>query len=54
MVTKRGIDLRGFRGWEATVPYCRHINETVTIRLGGLHSAKIVLYSVDFTEIERL
>ena len=40
--------------WESTVPYYRQINETIRERLGGLHSAKIVLYSVDFHEIERL
>ena len=40
--------------WESTIPYYRQINETVKERLGGLHSAKIVLYSVDFHEIERL
>jgi aspartate racemase len=40
--------------WESTVPYYRLINETINERLGGLHSAKLVLYSVDFHEIERL
>lgn len=40
--------------WESTIPYYRQINETVKQRLGGLHSAKIVLYSVDFHDIERL
>lgn len=40
--------------WESTVPYYRQINETVKQHLGGLHSAKVVLYSVDFHEIERL
>lgn len=40
--------------WESTVPYYRWINETVKQRLGGLHSAKLLLYSVDFHEIERL
>ncbi len=40
--------------WESTVPYYRQINETIRSELGGLHSAKIVLYSVDFHEIERL
>jgi aspartate racemase len=40
--------------WESTVPYYRVINETIKNRLGGLHSAKIVLYSVDFHDIERL
>ena len=40
--------------WESTVPYYRQINETVKERLGGLHSARIILYSLDFHEIERL
>jgi aspartate racemase len=40
--------------WESTIPYYRIINETIKERLGGLHSARIVLYSVDFHEIERL
>jgi aspartate racemase len=39
--------------WESTIPYYRQINETIKERLGGLHSAQIVLYSVDFHEIER-
>ncbi len=40
--------------WESTLTYYRQINQTVKNRLGGLHSAKCVLYSVDFHEIERL
>jgi aspartate racemase len=40
--------------WESTVPYYRTINRVVGQRLGGLHSAKILLYSVDFDEIEHL
>jgi aspartate racemase len=40
--------------WESTVPYYQRINELVKIRLGGLHSARIILYSVDFHDIERL
>jgi aspartate racemase len=50
----RVIGLIGGMSWESTVPYYRLINETVRERLGGLHSARIVLYSVDFHEIERL
>ena len=38
--------------WESTVTYYKIINETVKERLGGLHSAKCILYSVDFQEIE--
>ena len=48
------IGLIGGMSWESTVPYYRQINERVKERLGGLHSAKIILYSVDFHEIERL
>lgn len=48
------IGLIGGMSWESTVPYYRQINETVKGHLGGLHSAKIVLYSVDFHDIERL
>lgn len=48
------IGLIGGMSWESTVPYYRLINEGVKARLGGLHSAKIVLYSFDFAEIERL
>jgi aspartate racemase len=40
--------------WESTVPYYRQINETIKRQLGGLHSAKLVLYSVDFHEVECL
>ncbi|WP_298015636.1 aspartate/glutamate racemase family protein [uncultured Castellaniella sp.] len=48
------IGLIGGMSWESTVPYYRQINEAVKARLGGLHSARIVLYSVDFAGIERL
>jgi len=48
------IGLIGGMSWESTIPYYRQINETIKQCLGGLHSAKIVLYSVDFHEIERL
>ncbi|WP_444844276.1 aspartate/glutamate racemase family protein [Duganella caerulea] len=48
------IGLIGGMSWESTVPYYRQVNETVKEHLGGLHSAKVVLYSVDFHEIERL
>ena len=47
------VGLIGGMSWESTVPYYRIINEEVKNRLGGLHSAKIVLYSVEFDEIER-
>jgi len=48
------IGLIGGMSWESTVPYYRHINQVVAARLGGLHSARILLHSVDFFEIERL
>ncbi|HSQ10703.1 MAG TPA: aspartate/glutamate racemase family protein [Burkholderiaceae bacterium] len=48
------IGLIGGMSWESTVPYYRTINETIKERLGGLHSAKIILYSVDFHDVERL
>ncbi|MCD1126794.1 aspartate/glutamate racemase family protein [Jinshanibacter sp. LJY008] len=48
------IGLIGGMSWESTIPYYRHINETIRHHLGGLHSAKIVLLSVDFQEIEQL
>jgi len=50
----RTLGLIGGMSWESTVPYYRLINETVKQQLGGLHSAKLVLYSVDFFEIEQL
>lgn len=46
------IGLIGGMSWESTVTYYKIINETVSRRLGGLHSAKILMYSVDFAEIE--
>lgn len=48
------IGLIGGMSWESTVPYYRVVNETVKERLGGLHSAKVILYSVDFAEVERM
>ena len=48
------LGLIGGMSWESTVPYYREINQTVKAQLGGLHSAKIVLYSVDFAEVEHL
>ena len=47
------IGLIGGMSWESTVTYYQIINETIKRELGGLHSAKILLYSVDFDEIER-
>lgn len=48
------IGLIGGMSWESTAEYYRIINETVREKLGGLHSAKIVLVSVDFAEIEAM
>lgn len=48
------IGLIGGMSSESTVPYYRIVNQTVNERLGGLHSAKVILYSVDFAEIEAL
>jgi len=44
----------GGMSWESTESYYRAVNEGVRNRLGGLHSAKICLYSVDFEEMEKL
>jgi len=46
------IGLIGGMSWESTVTYYKVINETVKNHLGGLHSARLILYSVDFQEIE--
>ncbi|MFI8823535.1 aspartate/glutamate racemase family protein [Streptomyces sp. NPDC053431] len=48
------IGLIGGMSWESTAQYYRLLNEGVRDRLGGLHSARCVVYSVDFAEIERL
>lgn len=50
----RTIGLLGGMSWESTAEYYRLLNELTRERLGGLHSSKCVLYSVDFAEIERL
>jgi aspartate racemase len=47
------IGLIGGMSWNSTLEYYRLINELVADRLGGLHSARILLYSLDFEEIER-
>ena len=47
------IGLIGGMSWESTVTYYQIINETIREELGGLHSARILMYSVDFAEIER-
>lgn len=48
------LGLLGGMSWESTTDYYRCINEEVKRRLGGLHSARLVLYSVEFAEIEEL
>jgi aspartate racemase len=48
------IGLLGGMSWESSALYYRLLNEAVRDRLGGLHSARCVLLSVDFAEIERL
>jgi aspartate racemase len=48
------IGLIGGMSWESSLEYYRILNETTKARLGGLHSARCILYSVDFAEIEAL
>ncbi len=50
----RTIGLLGGMSWESSALYYRLLNESVRERLGGLHSARCVLLSVDFADIERL
>ncbi|MEU1895817.1 aspartate/glutamate racemase family protein [Streptomyces pristinaespiralis] len=50
----RTIGLIGGMSWESSAEYYRLLNELVRDRLGGLHSARCVLHSVDFAEIEQL
>jgi aspartate racemase len=54
MVTMLTIGMLGGMSWESSAEYYRLVNEFVRDRLGGLHSARCVLVSVDFAEIERL
>ena len=48
------IGLVGGLSWESSKEYYRIINETVNERLGGLHSAKCILHSLDFAEIRKI
>jgi aspartate racemase len=48
------IGIIGGMSWESTVPYYRRLNELVRDRLGGLHSARVVLVSLDFHDVEVL
>ncbi len=50
----RTIGMIGGMSWESTLEYYRIVNEEVKKKLGGFHSAKCFLYSVDFEEVERL
>ncbi len=48
------IGLIGGMSWESSLEYYRILNETTKATLGGLHSAKCIMYSVDFAEVEAL
>jgi aspartate racemase len=48
------IGFIGGMSWESSIEYYRIINETVRVKLGGLHSARSIMYSVDFADIESL
>ena len=48
------IGLIGGMSWQSSAEYYRVLNELVREKLGGLHSARCLLYSVDFAEIEQL
>ena len=50
----RTLGLIGGMSWESTAIYYRLLNELARERLGGLHSARLVLWSVDFAEIAEL
>jgi aspartate racemase len=54
MNNMKTIGMLGGMSWESTASYYKSLNEGVKAELGGLHSAKIFLYSVDFDEIEKL
>ncbi|MFP4623240.1 MAG: aspartate/glutamate racemase family protein [Gemmatimonadota bacterium] len=48
------VGLLGGMSWESTVPYYQVLNREVARRLGGLHSARVLLLSIDFAAIETL
>lgn len=54
MLSLKTIGLIGGMSWKSTIEYYEVINETVRSRLGGFHSAKCLMYTVDFAEIEIL
>ena len=51
---QKTIGLLGGMSWESTATYYRELNEGIKAKLGGLHSARICMVSVDFEEIEKL
>ncbi len=53
-VRQRVVGMLGGMSWESTAEYYRLANELVRERLGGLHSARLLVASVDFAEVERL
>ena len=53
-IIMKTIGMLGGMSWESSLEYYRIVNESVKNRLGGFHSAKCVLYSVDFEEVEKL
>ena len=53
-LTVKTIGLLGGMSWESTQTYYSLLNREVKARLGGLHSAKVLLLSLDFAEIEHL
>jgi len=48
------IGLIGGMSWESSLEYYKIINETVKLKLGGLHSARCLMLSVNFAQIEEL
>lgn len=50
----RTIGMLGGMSWESTAEYYRLANELIRERLGGLHSASLIVSSVDFADVERL
>ena len=48
------IGIIGGMSWQSSIEYYRIMNEEINKRLGGLHSAKCILFSVDFDETQRL
>ena len=52
MILVKTIGLIAGVSWESSVDYYRILNEEVSRRLGGFHSAKIAMYSVDLAEVE--